>query len=178
MQSDQVMERVIQIDREKCTGCGSCIETCPCGAIHLVDHQAEIDDDLCTRCEACLDACANSAITAVSVPAYTKSIITRPVTDSEIDGHQPSINVPGSITPRRELMPLVDVVLTFLGNEVAPRIIDLVFNSLENRLTRRKEVMVSASKSSSSTYPQRRAQQKHIRHRGGNMKSRQHKGRR
>jgi len=169
---------VIQIDREICTGCGTCIEACSCGAIHLVDHRAEIDDDLCTRCEACLDACANSAITAISTPIYTKSSTTRPVTEPELDGSQPGINVPGSITPRRDIMPLAGVVLTILGNEVAPRIIDLVFNSLETKLTRPREVRVSTSKSSTSTYPPRRAQQKHIRHRGGNMKNREHKGRR
>ncbi len=51
----------VQIDKTKCTGCGSCVEVCPLEAIAVNDGVAEIDAELCVECGACVDACQADA---------------------------------------------------------------------------------------------------------------------
>jgi MinD superfamily P-loop ATPase len=55
---------VPEIDEEKCTGCGDCVDSCPTGAAELVDGHASIarpnDCDYCTECEV---LCPSDAIT-------------------------------------------------------------------------------------------------------------------
>ena len=50
------------IDANTCTGCESCIPTCPFGALSLKDGIAVVDEK-CTFCGACVDVCPVSAIT-------------------------------------------------------------------------------------------------------------------
>ena len=52
----------VKIDKEKCTGCGLCVDTCPCEAIEVKDGVAVINEDECTECQVCIDECANGAI--------------------------------------------------------------------------------------------------------------------
>jgi len=51
-----------KVDKEKCTGCESCVEECPSEAISMVDEKAEIDPDACVDCGVCIDACPAEAI--------------------------------------------------------------------------------------------------------------------
>ena len=51
----------IQIDPEKCTGCGSCEPVCPFGAIEVVDDIAQVSEG-CNLCGACVEACDYDAI--------------------------------------------------------------------------------------------------------------------
>ncbi|MDI6774307.1 MAG: 4Fe-4S binding protein [Verrucomicrobiota bacterium] len=51
-----------KVDKEKCTGCGICVDECPVEAIKLVDDKIVIDEDACTECGQCVDACPNESI--------------------------------------------------------------------------------------------------------------------
>ncbi|MCD4728107.1 MAG: 4Fe-4S binding protein [Pirellulales bacterium] len=51
------------VDSEKCTGCESCVDSCPVEAIEMKDDLAVIDADTCSDCGACIDACPVEAIT-------------------------------------------------------------------------------------------------------------------
>ena len=51
----------IQIDLDKCTGCGNCIPYCPFDLIEIIDEKAQIRDG-CTLCGACQDGCDEDAI--------------------------------------------------------------------------------------------------------------------
>ncbi len=53
---------VAKIDADSCTGCGTCVDECPAGAIELKDDLAVVDEDECLDCGACEDACPNGAI--------------------------------------------------------------------------------------------------------------------
>jgi ferredoxin len=50
------------IDKNKCTGCGACIDVCPVNAIAMKEGKAEIDMDKCIRCGKCHDICPVNAV--------------------------------------------------------------------------------------------------------------------
>lgn len=58
-----MIRKIIQIDEEKCNGCGACAEACHEGAIRMVDGKAKlIRDDYCDGLGDCLPACPVDAI--------------------------------------------------------------------------------------------------------------------
>ena len=61
-----MLRRIIQIDEEKCNGCGACAEACHEGAIGMVDGKAQLlRDDYCDGLGDCLPACPTNAISFV-----------------------------------------------------------------------------------------------------------------
>lgn len=70
--------RIIQIDREKCNGCGLCADACHEGAIGMVDGKAQLlRDDYCDGLGDCLPACPVGAITFVEreAEAYNEAAV-------------------------------------------------------------------------------------------------------
>ena len=58
--------RIIEIDKDKCNGCGACAAACHEGAIAMVDGKAQLmRDDYCDGLGDCLPACPTGAITFV-----------------------------------------------------------------------------------------------------------------
>ncbi|MCW3987420.1 MAG: 4Fe-4S binding protein, partial [Candidatus Bathyarchaeota archaeon] len=51
----------IRVLREKCTGCGLCVASCPFQCISIVEDKAVISVD-CRLCEICVDVCPVKAI--------------------------------------------------------------------------------------------------------------------
>ena len=50
--------RIIEIDQNKCNGCGACAAACHEGAIAMVDGKAQLmRDDYCDGLGDCLPAC-------------------------------------------------------------------------------------------------------------------------
>lgn len=47
--------RELMFHQDRCVGCGSCAQVCPCGAALPLDREA------CQACGACVDACAHDA---------------------------------------------------------------------------------------------------------------------
>lgn len=50
------------VDREACTGCEACVETCPVEAIKMEKGKAKVTDE-CVDCGQCVDECPVEAIT-------------------------------------------------------------------------------------------------------------------
>ena len=73
-----MVRRIIQIDEEKCTGCGACADACHEGAIAMVDGKARLlRDDYCDGLGDCLPACPTGAITFVEreAAAYDEAAV-------------------------------------------------------------------------------------------------------
>jgi 6-hydroxynicotinate reductase len=52
---------LVRIDLDKCTGCGTCVQDCPLGAMRLKKKKATVDER-CTLCGACLRVCPEEAL--------------------------------------------------------------------------------------------------------------------
>lgn len=59
-----MLRKIIEIDEEKCNGCGACAAACHEGAIGMVNGKARLlRDDYCDGLGDCLPACPTGAIT-------------------------------------------------------------------------------------------------------------------
>jgi len=56
----------IQIDLDKCTGCGDCVPVCPFALLEIVDDKVQLKEG-CTLCGACQEACDYGAIVIEAV---------------------------------------------------------------------------------------------------------------
>jgi Fe-S-cluster-containing hydrogenase component 2 len=64
---------MIQIQQEKCTGCGMCVNICPREAISMQEQKARIiSEDLCLECGACS---LNCPVEAISVTKGTGCLV-------------------------------------------------------------------------------------------------------
>ncbi len=73
-----MIRRIIQIDEEKCNGCGACAAACHEGAIGIIDGKAKLlRDDYCDGLGDCLPTCPTEAITFVEreAAAYDEAAV-------------------------------------------------------------------------------------------------------
>lgn len=52
----------VKINKEKCVGCGACVDTCPVSALSMNGDKAQCDESACVDCGACVSACPVEAI--------------------------------------------------------------------------------------------------------------------
>ncbi len=59
-----VLRNIINIDEEKCNGCGQCVDACAEGAIKIIDDKAKLISEVyCDGLGACIGDCPQDAIT-------------------------------------------------------------------------------------------------------------------
>lgn len=89
---------IVYIDKEKCTGCGTCVDTCHEGAIGLIDGKAQLlSDEYCDGLGNCL-RCPEDAISIIEREADAYDIKKAPkrVNPNQTKTHVPS-GCPGTM---------------------------------------------------------------------------------
>ena len=59
---------MIQVNKNKCSACGLCVEICHESCMTLVDDEIHIDYDFCSTCTQCIAVCPNSALSWNNIP--------------------------------------------------------------------------------------------------------------
>lgn len=67
------------IDRQQCTGCGLCVNSCATAALRLKENQAVLDEAACVLCGVCVDACPVGALAITKQQAAAGPPIARGV---------------------------------------------------------------------------------------------------
>ena len=68
----------INVDLEKCVGCGTCVEICPFDFRRVIDDKIVVDADQCIGCGRCVNVCPNGAISVnIEDPEYLEKFITK-----------------------------------------------------------------------------------------------------
>ncbi|MEE8354504.1 MAG: 4Fe-4S binding protein, partial [Candidatus Bathyarchaeia archaeon] len=63
---DSGVRKIIEIDEEKCNGCGLCIPNCAEGALQIVDGKVKLVGDVyCDGLGACLGHCPEDALKVI-----------------------------------------------------------------------------------------------------------------
>lgn len=84
-----MMRRIIQIDEEKCNGCGACAAACHEGAIGMINGKAKLlKDEYCDGLGDCLPACPTDAIRFIEreAAAYNEAAVRRRAADERFGG--------------------------------------------------------------------------------------------
>ena len=66
----------LQLDRERCVGCGMCQVVCPHAVLHMNDGCVSIEDrDACMECGACQRNCPTEALTVQTGVGCANAVI-------------------------------------------------------------------------------------------------------
>ncbi len=111
---------MIQVSRERCTGCATCVAACPKGAMFVAGGYADVDEALCNSCGLCIQACPEGAISFAAEPVESRAV-------------QPAgeVRMPAKPAPKgivsvlsRSVLPALGTAIAFAGREILPRIVD------------------------------------------------------
>lgn len=82
-----MIRKIIQIDQEKCTGCGICASACHEGAIGMVNGKAKLlRDDYCDGLGDCLPVCPTGAISFIEreAVAYNEKAVPKAASSYQV----------------------------------------------------------------------------------------------
>jgi len=127
-----MLRKIVEIDEEKCDGCGLCAEACAESAIRIIDGKAKlISESYCDGLGACLGDCPNDAITII---------------EREADGFDEEEVRRHLATPQEEVSPPPD-----RGNQACPG--SMVLKLQENGLPQGREESAIAIASRLRNWP-------------------------
>ena len=94
-----MIRKIINIDRDKCNGCGLCVSACHEGAIGMIDGKAKLlRDDYCDGLGDCLPVCPTGAITFVNREAaeYDEAAVKKTCRKKPMPGPR-SVHCPAAV---------------------------------------------------------------------------------
>lgn len=90
----KIKRKIIQIDEEKCDGCGVCVPSCAEGALQIVDGKARlIAEKYCDGLGACLGECPNDALKVIERESEDFD-------EEAVEEHMKSMSAPKSPEPQ------------------------------------------------------------------------------
>ena len=58
----------VEVNAEKCVGCGECVDVCPVEVFELQDEKSvPVYAEECLGCESCIEVCEEEAITVEEI---------------------------------------------------------------------------------------------------------------
>lgn len=156
---------LLTIDHTLCTGCGTCLDACPTGAISLDEDEclSTINPALCNECLECLDVCPNDAIQRVESPDLAP-VVEGEVVEGEIIAREvlpvSEVRLPVRTRQPGQLTALAGTALTFVGSWLLPRATNALLDAMERRL-------VEGASSAPSATPLRSDDKPSMRQMGG-----------
>ncbi len=58
----------VEVNEEKCVGCGECVDVCPVEVFELQDEKSvPVNAEECLGCESCIEVCEEGAITVEEI---------------------------------------------------------------------------------------------------------------
>jgi len=97
-----MIRKIVQIDKEKCDGCGLCVPSCAEGAIRIIGGKAEITaDNLCDGLGACLGDCPRDAITIIEREAelFDEAAVEKQLEATSAAPHAAHASLPQATAP-------------------------------------------------------------------------------
>ena len=168
---------MLYVNRARCTGCAVCADVCPTGAIRLDEKEnvAIIDQALCTECLVCLDECPSGAIQRAKsseLVAMEGKAVEGEVIEGEVMP-APASRLPAPARSPGRLAALAGAALTFVGNQLLPRVADALVSAVEHRLAHETDPISSTTSPRSGSKPLKKQVRK-----GGRGHGRQRRQRR
>jgi ferredoxin len=140
-----MMTNSCQVDVDRCTGCGACVEACPNGALTLHGGTAWVDSQLCRGCGVCIEECPTGAISIVTpAPGLLPAVARLPVPLRDEYPAEPAVRLTG-VAPRPPS------VLSRLSAALVPSALGLVAALGEAWLDRVVECGAATASTSTST---------------------------
>lgn len=66
---------VSRVDASLCTACGDCEQSCPFGALGLVEETVCVDGEACMGCGVCVSVCQKQALALVRDPEKSEPLV-------------------------------------------------------------------------------------------------------